>query len=68
MKLLLSLIVGLFTLIGSIVIFILGILVPSVVIKFGVDRLFDINADLIGIFALLFAAVIVKNLLFTSNE
>ncbi|MEK5205276.1 hypothetical protein NST55_28970 [Bacillus sp. FSL R10-2789] len=59
---------NIFGIIFSASLFIFSILIVSGFIQFSIERLFDVTADLLGIFTLILSAIAIKTLYFTDNE
>ncbi|MGG3774388.1 hypothetical protein [Heyndrickxia faecalis] len=52
----------------SLVVFIMAIIVSSFIFRWGFERLFGINLDLFGLFAILLSIIMVKTTFFDGNE
>lgn len=60
--------IGLFTFIGIVILFVLAIFIPSYAIKTGVDLIFGTNINLLGVFFLLFSLIMIKTIFFDREE
>jgi hypothetical protein len=59
---------GLIAFIGSIILFLLAVFVPSFAVKMGIDLIFETDVNLAGVFLLMFALIMTHTVFFKKED